>query len=64
VREETPTVLVPLEIESLGLALSKGPTQYVSLTSPEDGNIFGFRNDELVDLEYWTMDRVQKPGDS
>jgi hypothetical protein len=45
---------------------SKGPKKIaVSLRSPKDGNRSSFYNVVFSSyLEFWTMDKFQKPGDS
>jgi hypothetical protein len=52
-------------VHCLRLALSKGPNRVgVSLPSFEDGNIQFPKHCVFQYLEFWTMDRVQKPSNS
>jgi hypothetical protein len=63
-------MLVPLErakqVQLLRLAISKRPNRLgVSLSSPGNGNRSSFRNVVFSSyLEFWTMDKVQKPSGS
>jgi hypothetical protein len=47
----------------IGLTLSYGPNGLgSSLPSSENGNRSSSRNAVFLDLEFWTIDEVQKPG--
>jgi hypothetical protein len=52
-------------IQLLTLALSKGPITVGVSPSPEGGNRSSFRNVVFYSfLEYWMMEKVQKPSNS
>jgi hypothetical protein len=46
------------------VALSEGPNRVAVLPSREDGNRSSFQNVVFLYLEFWTIDKIQKPCNS